>query len=271
METKGSLFITGAAGFVGSRLMPQLRNRHCLVLEHQTHISSQSGCTVCKIDDLDKLPDVTQVLHLGAKIRGNRRDIYKANLNLTERLIKFCESRKAKMIFISTINVRLKLLNLYSQSKLDAENLILQSGIDYHIIRPSYLFDPALEVNLVNLDSIFALMKWFPFVPILPFEAKVQPLAVEELIRLILMLLNHSCTNSIWEIAGPKTRDIQEMIHSYLRFRGMRFKSLTLYPWTGLLIELFAGTTLAKFFQNKIIEGEEKGVIRKLGLIEQPF
>ena len=106
---------------------------------------------------------------------------------------------------------------------------------------------------------------------ILPFEAKVQPLAVEELIHLILMLLNHSCTNSIWEIAGPKTRDIQEMIHSYLRFRGMRFKSLTLYPWTGLLLKLFAGTTLAKFFQNKIIEGEEKGVIRKLGLIEQPF
>ena len=83
--------------------------------------------------------------------------------------------------------------------------------------------------------------------------------------------MNQNHPNSIWEIAGPKKRDVQEMIHSYLRYRGMSFKTLKLYSWTRPLLEILAGKALTSFFQDKIIDGEEKGVIRKLGSIEQPF
>ena len=83
MENKGQIFITGATGFVGSRLLPQLQDRRCLILEHRTKFQYQNGCTVCKLEELDRLRGVSQVMHLGAKIRGNRNEIYQANLDLT--------------------------------------------------------------------------------------------------------------------------------------------------------------------------------------------
>ena len=213
----------------------------------------------------------SQVLHLGAKIRGNRNEIYQANLDLTKRLINFCKSQNAKLIFLSSINVRLNQLNTYAQSKLDAENMIIKSGINYQIIRPTYLFAPNFEVNLVNLERAIGILKWTPYIPQLPFDAIVQPLAVEDLIHLLLKLLNQNYPNSIWEIAGPKKRDVQEMIHSYLRFRGISFKTLKLYSWTRPLLKIITGKALTFFFQDKSIIGKEKGIIKKLGSIKQPF
>jgi len=217
------LFITGATGFTGSHLIREVRHQgikdvKCLIRnikrgpEHSPRFDLLEG-------DLESfhllnnpLKDVRTIIHLAASIKSDETTIYNTNIIGTRSLID--EAIKAgveKGIFISTDSVRRDFRGSYENSKLEGEEIIINSGIKYTILRPGMVYGPG------DSGFIGTLIKYVQKYPVIPVigngNYKKQPIYVLDLINAILSLINNSSTDKkIYELGGSTAVSFNEMI-----------------------------------------------------------
>jgi NADH dehydrogenase len=132
--------------------------------------------------------DIDIVIHLAAVIEAkNPKDYQEINVEGTKNLVKACLINKVKrIIFTSSINV-LKGKSLYAQSKREAEKIIINSGLNYTIFRPTIVYGKGDNKNIAQL------IKWAKKYHIIPIvgsgDYKVQPIYVEDLTNLIIKVI----------------------------------------------------------------------------------
>jgi len=173
-------FVTGAAGFVGRHVCKQLINEGFevrAVVRHSDRGLTKLGVKIV-IGDLwnedvlqNALKDVDIIIHCAADAHfGNGMHYYKANVELTKYLIKSAKQygKVDRFVFISTIgaidrakgDTCAKPLNEdsppfptsdYGKSKLQAEEIVRNSGFPFSIIRPAMVVG-----NDMRFDSHFA-------------------------------------------------------------------------------------------------------------------
>ena len=101
-----------------------------------------------------------------------------------------------------------------------AEQAICSSGMEYVILRPSWIYGP--EDRSLNKFLFFA--KLLPFVPVVGNgKNKVQPISVFDVARVAAKAANEPrAANRTFELGGPQELTMDEIIRTALKVAGKR-------------------------------------------------
>jgi uncharacterized protein YbjT (DUF2867 family) len=246
-----SLFITGATGYIGSRVLSSLdrRNyRRIICLSRAKPAAAQAGVEYVVADLLDSsaysaaLSQCDTVLHMAA-VTGKSRpaEYFRVNREGTRTLAG--ESLRAgvkRFVYVSSIAAKFRDQSryYYAQSKRQAEEVVASSGLAHTIVRPTMVMGkgaPVLE-GLARLAGA----------PVLPIfgngRAQVQPVSVNDLTTCLLDILKGGFEGGTLEIGGPQILSMEELLVKIRRARG-KANGPVLHLPAGLLA---AGVGLAE-------------------------
>jgi nucleoside-diphosphate-sugar epimerase len=236
-----NLLVTGASSEMGSALILQLLNNSSLKIRAMAHRSPVNihGCEIIsgdlkKSDLLVKaLSGVDTVVHLAALTKSAREsDYFEVNVRGTQNLIDASlDCGVKKIIYISSAAASLH-GGGYSCSKLEAEQRIMQSGMNWVIIRPSEVYGQR------SGDSIHQLIHWIQscfFVPVIGVGTyKLSPVFIDDVVpAMALAIFNEELENKTIVLAGPEELTYNDLVDRIARYFGVkRFK---LYLPEGLI------------------------------------
>src|SRR3989344_3550225 len=172
------VLVTGASGFIGNYLIDALikegwnvralvRKRNSLSLEKYTTGLEISQGDIRSIESLLIAVDgVDAVIHLAAATSekaSTADESYEVNVKGMENLIAACKMKKVKRIIaVSTQSTKREKQGNYGKTKSMAYNLLLLSGLDYTIIKPTLVYGGGSKGLFAK---IFKLIERLPLVP----------------------------------------------------------------------------------------------------------
>jgi NADH dehydrogenase len=210
------VFVTGGSGFVGRRLLPELRNlgRPVFALDRSGSLAAMpdaGGITVVTGDLLDPatyrsaLRSCELVVHLAAATgTATAGDHHRVNAQGTEVLLEECRAAGVtKILLVSSIATTFPPNTgyHYADAKRSAEDAVSRSGLQFTILRPTVITGPG-SPNLKSLEKLALL----PFI-VMPGSGRawVQPIEVSDVARSIADLVRQDAfANEIVELGGPE-------------------------------------------------------------------
>jgi len=166
------ILVTGSTGFIGSHLVPFLKNRHEVSTLNAREVSSTKHEWQSQIDNCEVLVHLAGRAHVSTN--ASDEQIYKTvNTELTETLAKQMARTSKHMIFVSTsvvygeqsqkgktfvVGDQLQAISPYASSKIAAEEALqrisLLNQLSYTIIRPPLVYGPGVKANFLSM------LKW---------------------------------------------------------------------------------------------------------------
>ena len=223
--------VTGATGFIGSRLLGLLKTKECDVRLLAKSKVENYETVLCNLGQ-DKIPSyafesIDTVFHLAGfayDLQAPGKTInsyYKVNVEATVELAKLAVENKIKrFVFVSSIKAGgLPQFGqcasesdqhipdgIYGRTKREAELQLLkickESGMHISIIRPALVFGPNLKGNL-QLMLLGIKKGWFPSLP--ETGNKRSMIHVDDLVIAIFLVANHFRANGEIFIATDGT------------------------------------------------------------------
>jgi nucleoside-diphosphate-sugar epimerase len=188
------ILVTGASGAMGSVLVNALCKkgaavRACVMPNDPFAVRIEDVCKDIWYGDIaDRMSiegicnNVTTVYHLAAIILApHERDFERINTEGTRNLVE--EAQRAGVghfIYVSSASIVYPRPTPYSLSKIKAEALVKNSGLNYTIIRPTLVYGPS---GGMEFDKYLDYLKKFPVVPFIGNgQALKRPVFVEDII-----------------------------------------------------------------------------------------
>ncbi len=263
---KQKIFITGATGFIGTYLIRKINIKEyditCLVRK----FSDKSEFRKCKqiigdIKDInsfsDHLKGIGIVIHLAASLgTTDKKIIRETNLTGTKNLIEASIKNKVKhFIQLSSTVAYVKTKGYYGITKLEADNLLKNSNLNYTILIPGFVY--GRESRFLN--KILQLQK-LPIVPLIG-NCKIQTIFIEDLIDAILSTINNKNTynKSYFTLSEEKIylKNIYKEIQKKLDIKKMiipipRFLALFILHFINIFSNKikFAKEGINQFYQD---------------------
>ena len=237
------LFITGGTGFLGSVCVEKLINcpevEKIYILTHKSQINLSSPKIEILQGDMRNLHEICindninaciVLASAGVGTHGKTRATYSINYGSTESAIKFCKLNNInRIIFTSSINVKLPKLGAYARSKLDSEKIIQESGLDYIIFRPSLIYGRKCKFGLYMIEKF---IRKFGLVPVFGDGKKLeQPIHVDECAEYINYYTLKNLSGRIIELGGFDAMTYNDMCEKIASCMNKRVKLLHVPAW----------------------------------------
>lgn len=256
-EVKGkNIFVTGATGFVGSYLLPEIcasNKVKALVRRPAPEIEKLGAETVVgDIRDSDVIEKCARgmdlVIHLASVLRSNDEKLnYDINVVGTKNIAEACRKNKAKLIHVSTVNATAGVKNAYGRTKELAEKEVVESGIEYVILRCALIYgkgSPDMKKIIKSLS--------LPVVPMVGSgKNKLQPVYVGDVVDAILKSTKKD--RKIYNIAGPDVLTTEQFKNIILERMGKK-KFIIHIP---LALVLAGASVLEKISKNPFLTREQ--------------
>lgn len=216
--SKQRVLVTGGRGTLGSELVPRLQQSG-----YRVRITSRQARPRNLSEDLEwtiasmgasegwaaALANVDTVVHAatspfkrGADVEGTRRLLNHA-----------AQAGVGHIVYISIVGVDKKDW-FYYENKLESEQLIVQSGIDFSILRTTQFHDFVHRL----LDEMFLRLP----VGFLPRNWRMQPIDTGEVAELLLGAVQHGPGGYLPEAGGPEILSFEEMARVWMEVHGRR-------------------------------------------------
>ena len=257
-----TILVTGASGFVGSHLLPELLGaghrvdalvrspkagelvRRRLAPRLAEGLELRTGDVLAPGTLPAALAGVDAVVHLVAIPRdwNGGKDLLRVNLGGTVSLLAAMrEAGVRRIVHLGALGVEDREDLHYARSKARAEQAVRESGLDWTILKPSLLFGPRdgffnIVAGLVRVP--------FPLVPV-PGDgrSRFQPFHVADLALCLRLAVERPATiGEVFELGGPRTWTYREITAEVSRALGRR---RLIVPVPLALIRLAAGTAEA--------------------------
>lgn len=235
---KKALFVTGASGFLGSKILEQIEpddyskitllSRKALQLPPQYAGSDNINVLQAAIHDTEQyascLDSNTIVLHLAAMTgKAEPRDYYHVNTGGTAELLKASMPvGVAGFLFVSSIAVSFSNREgyHYAESKQQAEQKVRESGLKYTIVRPTIILGKGSPV----WDSFSGLSRSSLIVLPGPGKARIQPVYIDDVVKLLLGIVSSGrFMDETLELGGPDVLTMDDFVRRIHRaYRGDR-------------------------------------------------
>lgn len=232
------ILLTGGTGFVGTAVRSALLRQGHLVRilvrsksrDKWSSLGSSPAIELVNGDVTDLLSmkraaeAVDIVVHLVGIIREGSRThetFEYVHVTGTETVIEAAQDRGvSRIIYVSALGARPDACTRYHTTKYTAEQRIIQSGLGWTILRPSILW---------HYESPFVMMLKRRIHPVIPFiipgpgKAHFQPVFVDNFAAgLALLLMQRISAGQIFEIGGPESLTLPEMIDRIAADRGLK-------------------------------------------------
>lgn len=216
-----SLFVTGASGFVGRRLLgriPKGRYDRLIALSRRDQ-PPLAGVTWVKGDVRNPAPwrrhltEGTDIAHLAAATGSVSAAEHRAvNAEGTDALVRAAEfARAGGLLYVSSIAARFPpdARYPYATAKREAEAVVRASRVPFIIVRPTIVLGPGSGI----LDKLRALAGGPVIAVIGNGRAEVQPIHVDDLASALLLLLERrTFDGSTCELGGPEVLTMEALL-----------------------------------------------------------
>jgi len=245
--------VAGGTGFVGGAISAELRRRgHRVVALSEGGESSRGplpdDVEIRAADVRDRVSLVEPLRDLDALVIAlafpnlpmespRRKDTFMdVDAAGTEHLLAAaagCPIRR--LVYISGAGAALDAPGVWFRAKARAEAAIQASGLDFTIIRPTWIYGP----RDAALNRFLGFARALPLVPMTNGGGQLlAPVFIDDAARLAAdALTDPAATNQTFELGGPETLPMREIIHRALRIAGV---DRPLVPGPAPLIKLGA-------------------------------
>lgn len=246
------ILVTGGSGFIGSKLVHSLikRGYDVKILTRDPRkikikdVESVKGDITRKETLKNAVKDVDVVVHLAGLVSYTKPEkvLYRINVDGTKNLLDVSKNVD-KFIFSSSVSVfgpikgvadenyPCKPMSYYGKSKLEAENLIHDSGIKHVILRIAPVYgagSPYWLKNLKMLDSGF---------PIPNTKSLTHIVHISDVVNAFILSMKKG--EGIYNIADKKPIPFVRLAEKTVKLLGKKPKKLPL--WLVYLISVFMG------------------------------
>lgn len=214
---KPIIAVTGATGFVGSNLRKFLAEQNIsvtsLTRKKSKPFKSEKNMQFADLDKISNLKSDVLVHLIGTGAQTKESDYESVNVLQTQKAIQLCKrSNIKKIVYISGLGVNNSTTLAYFISKLKAENLIINSGLNYTIFRASYIVGPndPLTQNLTKQIKSGTI--------VIPGSGlyRLQPILINDVCKMILAATtNKKLSNKIVDLVGPKTISFENYVRKF--------------------------------------------------------
>ena len=234
--------VTGASGFIGTRLVKQLESEEDEVIALN---SNDGDLSICDIEDIvDFSEKYDRIFHLAAKTFVPNswdfpEEFIQSNVLSTLNVLNSCKRNNIPMIFLSAYiygnqkelpiseSAIIQPSNPYAQSKYLCEELcryyFREFAIDITVLRPFNIYGPnqkshfllpeiieqAGKGNIINVDS---------------FNPRRDYLYIDDLIDAIILASKNISKYQIYNIGSGYSISVLELIQSVERILGSSFE-----------------------------------------------
>ena len=228
------IVVTGANGFVAKNVRKLLASKgvNLFGVSRKNFSNYNSEKKIISpnlgINDIShKLQKCNALIHLIGTGRQTVNSSYdEVNVETTKKIIQICKkSRIKKIIYISGLGVSRKSVSSYFISKYKAEQEIINSGLDYTILRASYIigYNDPLTKNLNNQIKKKQIQ--------IPGSGKyhIQPIFVNDVAKVIYnSVISKKFSNKIIELVGPETVTFNDFVKLFTKKSKIKIKNIDL-------------------------------------------
>lgn len=226
-----AVLITGAKGFVGSRLVSFLKESGFDLADFAVDITDRQAVLSWSSDK-----KIEAVIHLAAIMGGRNKSLFKKiNIDGTGNIIELCKKiRAGRLIFMSSLRALSSAKDdSYVNSKKEAEKLVINSGLPYAVLRPSMIYGPG---DKKNIGFFLKIARTLPLVPV--FNFRLQPLFVDDVARVIMACFK-AAPNQIINLAGRETVSYADLLE-LLKVKGYKIRRLNAPRLFNFLLKVFS-------------------------------
>ena len=230
--------IAGGTGFVGGAIADELvrRGDRVIVLSHRrerAELVAGVGFEIRSADVADPASlgpalDGAEALVIALAFHGypmeNRRrgETFEAvDAGGTERLVAAAtDAGLSRVVYISGAGAAPDAPRHWFRAKWRAEEAVRGSGLRWTIVRPTWLYGP----RDVALNRFLGFARYLPFVPLTgKGRQALSPVFIDDLADLVAdALRDPAATDRVFEVGGPDTMSMNEVIRTALRVTGKR-------------------------------------------------
>jgi uncharacterized protein YbjT (DUF2867 family) len=228
------ILVTGGTGFVGPKIVHALRAEdrsvRCLVRDPERAKTLASwGCDLAQGDLTDPqslrraVDGCDVVVHLVAIIQGKPEDFERVMTQGTRHVVDAAKEQGVRrFVLMSALGTSEETRDLapYFRSKWDMEQTVKQSGLEYVIFRPSFIFGKDGGV----LPTFMRVVRLAPVTPIIgPGAQRSQPIWVENVAEYYAKAIDRpDAANRTFELGGPDTVTWNELYARIKKTLGKR-------------------------------------------------
>lgn len=242
VEKPLQIVITGATGFVAKNLRKYLSesNVHLISISRKNFKTFKNETkiitkTYSEKSLFSKIVNSDALVHLvGVGKQSTTVSFDSINVNLTQNMVNLTKKAKIKkLVFLSGLGASPNSSTEYFISKLNAENHIRNSPINFTIFRPSYI---------VGKDDLFTkyLKKCIKNKTVqIPGSGKyqIQPIYVDDVTRLILSSIKEEkFSNKIIDLVGPDIITFEKYVKLFLKHSKTKISYIDLEKSYNLAI-----------------------------------
>ena len=282
----GTALITGATGFIGKNLIPVLiRFQKIRILVRRTsniELFKKNSKIEITYGELEKdegieqaLNGVDTVVHCAARTIGkNFIEYYRTNTTGTANLIRAMNKKKIKKIlYLSSHAVcgpgcekksvkesdQPNPVSFYGMTKKLAEDIVMNSGINYTILRPVSVYGP---YDMEILKYIKLLNRGI--CPVIGFGEKyINLIFITDLVELIIILIRaNKFNNQIYFINDGNCYSYKELLNELTNILGINNLKVyipeTMALFYGLLNDVFLHRQKRFIWRDKVREMARK-------------
>ena len=225
------ILILGGTGFVGRHLCEKLAaapyrttvltrrrsNARHLQMLPMLDVLEGSAHDMATLTPL--LAEHDAVVNLVAILHGNETAFDKAHVQLPQTLVKACDAAgQRRIVHISSLGADLNAPAMYQRSKARGEAVLLGSGLDISVLRPSVIF--GAEDKFLN--TFASLQKLFPVIPLAGSTARFQPVWVEDVATALVKCLEDKSTiGQTYEACGPEVFTLKQLVQLAGQYSGI--------------------------------------------------
>ncbi len=232
------ILVTGATGFVGSRLVKALEKKGHTVIGFGSkggNLLTEEGLSNIRSKRFDA------VYHLAAELDETSPALWDANVEGTRNLLEICKRRGIyRFVLLSTIGVLgnaahplreddpYNPFTRYEKSKAEAERIVmdyrLKHQIPYTIVRSTIIYGP----NRFWKQIFEAAKQGYPMIG--KGDNQFHLVYVDDVVQFLLLALKPEAQNQIYNLAGPDTYSYRGTYKLICKAIHRRFPSKAVSP-----------------------------------------